>query len=272
MNESVRIRLPIKLWAAVAALLLVAPTLVVIPLSFSDKRSFAFPIEGWSTQWYEHFFTDQRWLGSLGTSLGIALVVGLIATVIGTLAALGLRGLRARLSATAQIVIMLPILVPTIVAAIAIFGLYLRWGLSGSGLGLALAHITLALPFVLIPVSTSLRGLDDTLTRAAAVLGAGPIARFFQVQLPVLIPGIATGFVFAFVTSLDEVVIAYFLQSPSLRTLPVQMYSSVTLETDPSIAAASTLLLGLATFIILTPRLVQVIRERHAAKRLGDVE
>lgn len=272
MNEPTRIRLPIRLWAAVAALLLVAPTLVVIPLSFSDKRSFMFPVEGWSLQWYQNFFTDQRWLGSLGTSLAIAVVVGVVATALGTLAAMGLRGLRARFAATAQIAMMLPILVPGIVAAIAIFGMYLRWGLSGSLLGLTLAHITLALPFVLIPVGTALRGMDDTLVCAASVLGAGPVARFFQVQLPILMPGIATGFVFAFVTSLDEVVIAYFLQSPMLRTLPVQMYSSVTLETDPSIAAASTLLLVLSTLIILIPRLVQLVTERRAAKRHGDNE
>lgn len=272
MNEQTRIRLPIRIWAAVAALLLVAPTLVVIPLSFSDKRSFAFPIEGWSLQWYENFFTDARWLNSLGTSLGLALIVGVVATALGTLAALGMRGLRARLSAATQIAIMLPILIPGIVAAIAIFGMYLRWGLAGSPVGILVAHIALALPFVLIPVSTALRGLDETLVRAAAVLGAGPVPRFMQVQLPILMPGIVTGFIFAFVTSLDEVVIAYFLQSPSVRTLPVQMYSSVTVETDPSIAAASTLLLLLSTLIILIPRIVQVVHERRAAKRLGDNE
>lgn len=270
MNERTRIRLPLRLWAGVAALLLVAPTLVVIPLSLTDKRSFAFPIEGWSLQWYENFFTDPRWLNSLGTSLALACVVGVVATVMGTLAALGLRGLRARLASAAQITMMLPILIPGIVAAIAIFGMYLRWGLSGSPLGIALAHIALAIPFVLIPVTTALRGLDETQIRAAAVLGAGPVARFTQVQLPVLLPGIMTGFIFAFVTSLDEVVVAYFLQSPTVRTLPVQMYSSVTVETDPSIAAASTLLLVLSTLIILIPRLVQVVHERRSAQRLGD--
>lgn len=272
MNEKTRIRLPIKLWATVTALLLVAPTLVVVPLSFSGKRSFAFPIESWSLQWYENFFADDRWLGSLTTSVGLAVVVGVVATILGTLAALGIRELRARFSAVTQITMMLPILIPGIVAAIAIFGMYLRWGLSGSPLGIILAHTTLALPFVLIPVSTALRGFDDTLTRAAAVLGASPVARFFQIQLPIILPGVATGFVFAFVTSLDEVVIAYFLQSPTLRTLPVQMYSSVTVETDPSIAAASTLLLVLSTLIILIPRLMQVVQERRATKRGGEVE
>ncbi len=269
MNDPTRIRLPIRVWAGVTALLLIAPTLVVIPLSFSGKRSFAFPIEGWSLQWYERFFTEPRWLNSLGASLAIAVVVGVVATVVGTLAALGVRGLRARLSAATQVALLLPILIPGIVAAIGIFGLYLRWGLNGSTLGLVLAHTTLAIPFVMIPVGTALRGLDDTLDQAAAVLGAGPVARFFQVQLPILAPGIATGFVFAFVTSLDEVVIAYFLQSPTLRTLPVQMYSSVTVETDPSIAAASTLLLVLSTLIILIPRLTVIVRERRAAHRTG---
>lgn len=269
MNERTPIRLPIKLWAAVTALLLVAPTLVVVPLSFSDKRSFAFPIEGWSLQWYERFFTEPRWLGSLTTSLVIAAIVAVIATVLGTLAAMGIHRLRGHVGGAAQVALMLPILVPGIVAAIGIFGLYLRWGLSGSMLGVVLAHLTLALPFVLIPVGTALRGLDETLVRAAAVLGASPLARFLQVQLPILAPGMVTGFVFAFVTSLDEVVIAYFLQSPTLRTLPVQMYGSVTVETDPSIAAASTLLLVFSTLIILIPRLVQVAEERRAVRRTG---
>ncbi|WP_336659141.1 ABC transporter permease [Leucobacter sp. USHLN153] len=271
MNEATRVRLPIRLWAAVAALLLIAPTLMVVPLSFTSKRSFSLQLEGWSLQWYEKFFTDPQWLGALGTSLVIGVIVGVSATLLGTLAAYGLKSLRARVSGPLQVMMMLPILIPGIVAAIAIFGMYLRWNLSGSSLGLILAHITLALPFVLIPVSTAMRGLDDTLTRAASVLGARPMARFLQVELPILLPGIATGFIFAFVTSLDEVVVAYFLQSPTLRTLPVQMYSSVTRETDPSIAAASTLLLVLSTLIILIPRLVQVVNERRAAKQ-GDVE
>ena len=135
--------------------------------------------------------------------------------------------------------------------------------ISGTSLGILLAHVVLAIPFVVIAVGTAMRGLDPTLEKAAAVLGAGPMQRFLQVQLPLLAPGIATGFVFAFVTSLDEVVISYFLQSPTVRTLPVQMYSSVTVETDPSIAVASTLVLVLSTIVILVPRLVAISRGRR---------
>lgn len=264
MNERDRVRLPLALWSTVVAVLLVAPTLVVVPLSFTDKRSFAFPIDGWSLQWYENFFvTDQRWLEALGTSVRLGLAVGAIATVLGTLAALGVNQRHSRAFATARGILLLPIVVPGIVAAVGIFGSYLDWSLSGTFLGLLLAHTALAVPFVMIAVGTALRGLDPTLERAAATLGAGPVARFVQVQLPIIAPGIVTGFIFAFVTSLDEVVVAYFLQSPLLRTLPVQMYSSVTVETDPSIAVASTLVLLLSTFAILIPGLVVARRERR---------
>lgn len=267
MNEKDRVRPPIVIWSTVVALLLIAPTLVVIPLSFTDKRSFAFPIEGWSTQWYSNFFEDPRWLDALGTSIRLALVVGLLATVIGTLAALGLDRTRSLPHRAVRALLMLPIVVPGIVAAVAIFGRYLDWGLSGTFNGLLVAHTALAVPFVVIAVSTALRGFDQTLDRAAAVLGAGPVARFLQVKLPIIAPGVVTGFVFAFVTSLDEVVIAYFLQAPDLRTLPVQMYSSVTVETDPSIAVASTLVLVVSTLIILIPGLVVAARTRRAAAR-----
>jgi putative spermidine/putrescine transport system permease protein len=269
MNHNTRVRWPIVVVAGLTGLLLIAPTLVVIPLSFTDRRSFAFPNEGWSLRWYERFFTDRGWLQALGTSLTLALLTGVVATVVGTLAAYSLNRGRLPGGGAARGLLMLPIVIPGIVAAVAIFGSYLGWGLSGSMLGLMLAHTVLAIPFVIIPVNTAMQGLDPTLDRAAAVLGAGPLARFRQIQLPLLGPAIATGFVFAFVTSLDEVVVSYFLQSPTVRTLPVQMYSSVTVETDPAIAVAATLVLMLSTVAILTPRVVSIIRARRSSVSKG---
>lgn len=264
MNERDRVRLPLALWSVVVGVLLVAPTLVVVPLSFTDKRSFAFPNAGWSLQWYENFFiTDPRWLDALETSVRLGLVVGVLATALGTLAALALDRRTSRAFATARVLVLLPIVVPGIIAAVGIFGSYLDWNLTGTFLGMMLAHTALAVPFVIIAVGTSLRGLDVTLERAAASLGAGPVARFIQVQLPIITPGVVTGFIFAFVTSFDEVVVAFFLQSPTLRTLPVQMYSSVTVETDPSIAVGSTLVLLLSTLAILVPGLLFARRERR---------
>ncbi|MGE2712971.1 ABC transporter permease [Mycolicibacterium litorale] len=269
MNERTRVRWPIVVIAGFVGLLLIAPTLVVIPLSFTDRRSFAFPNEGWSLRWYEGFFTDRAWLGALGTSLTIALATGLLATAVGTLAAYALNRGRVPGLGAARGLLMLPIVIPGIVTAIAIFGSYLGWGLSGTMLGLMLAHTVLAIPFVVIPVNTALQGLDPTLDRAAAVLGASPLSRFTQVQLPLLAPAIATGFVFAFVTSLDEVVVSYFLQSPTVRTLPVQMYSSVTVETDPAIAVAATLVLVFSTTVILAPRALAAVRARRSSVSEG---
>jgi putative spermidine/putrescine transport system permease protein len=266
MNERTTVRLPLRLWAGVVAALLTAPTLVVIPLSFTSQRSFRFPIEGWSWQWYQRFFSEPRWIGALGTSLRVAAVTAVVATIAGTAAAIALDRGRARFGTGLRAFLMLPILVPGIVVAVAIFGSFLRWGISGTFTGIVLAHVALSIPFVMIPVSTALRGLDPTVERAAAVLGASPLRRFTQVQLPMLAPGIATGFVFAFVTSLDEVVIAFFLQAPTLRTLPVQMYSSVTVETDPTIAVASTMILAVSTVVILLPRLVAARQVRRTTR------
>lgn len=268
MNQATRVRWPIMVVASIVGTLLIAPTLVVIPLSFTDRRSFAFPNQGWSLRWYERFFTDRDWLEALGTSVTLALLTGVVATVVGTLAAYALNRSPIPGAGAARGLLMLPIAIPGIVAAVAIFGIYLGWGLSGTLLGLMLAHTVLAVPFVIIPVNTAMQGLDPTLDRAAAVLGAAPLSRFRQIQLPLLAPAIATGFVFAFVTSLDEVVVSYFLQSPTVRTLPVQMYSSVTVETDPAIAVAATLVLLISTTIILAPRIVSIIRSRrHSAPK-----
>ncbi|MFN3708032.1 ABC transporter permease [Microcella sp.] len=265
MNTITKARPPLIVWGAVVAVMLTAPTLVVIPLSFTSQRSFRFPIEGWSLQWYERFFTESRWVGALITSLGVALTAAIIATIVGTLAVIALGRSRIALGPVARATLMLPIVVPGIVVAVGVFGAYLRWGISGSFLGLVLAHTVLSIPFVMIPVTTALRGIPETVERAAAVLGANPLRRFTQVQLPLLAPGLVTGFVFAFVTSLDEVVIAFFLQSPRLRTLPVQMYSSVTVETDPTIAVASSLVLVISTVAILVPRLVANSRTKRLA-------
>ncbi|WP_405801191.1 ABC transporter permease [Streptomyces sp. NBC_01506] len=247
----------LRLWAALVGAILVAPTLVVIPLSFTGKRSFAFPPENWSLQWYRNFFTNPTWRDSLLTSLQIAVAVAVLATVLGTLAALALD--RGQLPGKGLIngLLMAPMVVPQIVAAIAVYAAFLNWGLSGTAFGFVVAHTALAVPFVVVAVSTSLRGYDRRLDRAAAMLGANPFTTFRRITAPLIAPGVLSGAVFAFVTSLDEVVIAFYLQSPTLHTLPVTMFSSVTVETDPTIAAASSIVLVATTALILLPQLLR---------------
>lgn len=240
---------------------LIAPVLIVIPLSFTGSDSFQFPPESWSLDYYVNFFTDRRWREALVASVILAVVVAAVSTVIGTLAAFGLVRARFRGKGLINGLILAPLVAPGIVVAVAVFGVFLSWRLTGSFVGFVLAHSMLAIPFVVVTVTTSLQSFDRILERAAASLGAGRLTTFLRITLPNILPGVLTGALFAFVTSFDEVVVALYLQSPSFRTLPVKMYSSVSSETDPTIAAASTVILVLTTILILGPQLLK--RRRH---------
>lgn len=239
------------LWcfALVVAVWLVAPSLVVLPLSFTDKASFAFPPTGWSLRWYENFFLDRSWRRAVLASLEVGALVAVLATVVGTAAALALARWQRRTNVVVRAWLTAPLIIPVVVLAIGVYALFLRWHLVGTLAGFVGAHTVLALPFVLIAVSTSLRGLDDRLEHASAVCGAGRWTTFRCVTLPAIAPGLASGALFAFATSFDEVVASLFIQNPYLQTLPVKMYSSVTRDTDPTIAAASSLILVLTTVI-----------------------
>lgn len=239
-------------FAVLVAIWLVAPTLIVIPISFTDKASLVFPVTGWSTRWYENFFTNPTWIGSLMKSFQIATVVGLVATVLGTAAAVGLhRRAGAKSNTPVRGLLMAPMIVPGIVLAVGVYAVFLRTGLTGTFAGFVLAHTVMAVPFVVVAVGASLSSFDNALLAASASLGANPFTTFRKVTLPSIAPGVISGFLFAFIASFDEVILALFIQSPYLRTLPVKMFTSVTRDTDPTVAAASTLILCITTFMIV---------------------
>jgi putative spermidine/putrescine transport system permease protein len=245
---------PSRLLVAGCALIgawLLAPMLVVVPMSFTDRRSLAFPPKGWSLEWYRNFFTDPQWYDALIASLQIAVLVTIVATIFGTAAAFAL--VRGRFPGKALVsgLLLAPLVVPVVIVAIAVFAMYLRWHLSGTVHGFVLAHSALAIPFVIITVSSSLRTFDRRLELAAQNLGANAASTFRSVTLPLILPGVLSGALFAFITSFDEVVVALFIQSPEVRTLPVQMFTSVTREVDPTIAAASTMILALTTSLLV---------------------
>ncbi|WGW12032.1 ABC transporter permease [Saxibacter everestensis] len=239
-------------YSVLVAIWLIAPTLIVIPLSFTDKASLVFPPTGWSTRWYEKFFTDPTWMTALGNSFTVAVIVVIISTLIGTAAALGLhRWTRRNAAAVVQAGLLAPVVVPAIILAIGIYSIFLKFQLLGTVLGFVLAHSVLAMPFVVISVTAALANFDERLETAAASLGAGKWPTFFKVTLPLIIPGVVSGALFAFVTSFDEVVLSIFIKSPYLETLPVKMYGSVTRDTDPTIAAAATMIMLITTVIIV---------------------
>jgi putative spermidine/putrescine transport system permease protein len=242
-------RVILGIFCALVALWLIAPSLIVIPLSFTDKPSFAFPPSGWSTRWYSNFFQDPSWIGALLASFRVGILVAIVATVFGTAAAVALSRSRFKGRGGVRGLLLAPMITPVIVLAIGVYALFLKAGLLGTTLGFTVAHSVLALPFVVIPVTTSLQGFDRKLELASAICGANRWATFRQITLPLVAPGVLSGALFAFVTSFDEVVLALFIQSPYLTTLPVRMYASVTRDTDPTMAAAATLIL---TFTVAT--------------------
>lgn len=229
---------------------LAAPALVVIPLSFSASPYLIFPPPGYSMRWYEAVFADDVWRAAAGVSLEVAVLSMGLAILLGTPAAWALvRGRipgRRILSAYFYV----PLLVPSIILAVAMFIVFSKLGLIGSVGALVAAHTALGAPFVVATVSASLQTLDPRIEQAALSLGASWAATFFRVILPNIWPGMLGGGLFAFITSFDEIVIALFIAGPRF-TLPKKMFDNLRTEVDPSIAAVSTLLIALSALVVL---------------------
>lgn len=243
-------RLLLGLTCLLIAVWLVAPTLIVFPMSFAEKKSLAFPPTGFSLKWYENFFTNPQWFGSLIVSAKVAVMVAVLATILGTMAAIGIERMRARPAGIIRAILITPMIVPGVVLAVGIYAVYLDAQLVGTWTGYVLAHTLLAIPFVVIAVGANLAVFDARLEVAAASLGASRLSTFFTVTLPLIMPGILSGALFAFVTSFDEVIVSLFITSPGLKTLPVQIFSSMTRDADPTVAAVGSLIF-LATSLII---------------------
>lgn len=242
---------------------LMAPTLVVVPMSVTASNSLTFPPEGFSVRWYEKMLTDPQWSTGFVNSAQVAFLTALLATTLGTLAALGtVRGRFPGRSAV-NALILSPLIVPVIIIAIGMFSVFVSWKVAGSIVGLVLAHTALAVPFVVVNVSTSLRTIDKNLELAAQSLGAGPVRTFRRITLPLILPGVLAGGLFAFITSWDEVVVSIFLTSARFRTLPVEMWEQVRQVVDPTVAAVSTTLLVVTTTVLV---LVFVVRRQAPAR------
>ncbi|MEY9981522.1 putative spermidine/putrescine transport system permease protein [Bradyrhizobium yuanmingense] len=253
-----------RLICAAVLLFLIAPILVIIPLSFNSVPFFTYPMDGLSLRWYEEFFLTERWQGALHNSIFVASTVTLLSTLLGTLTAVGLS--RPSFPCRAAVISLLisPMVVPGVITAIAIYFFYADIGLLNSYAGLILAHTMLATPFVVVTVTAILMGFDTSLTRAAAGLGAPPITVFFKIILPLILPGLTSGALFAFITSFDEVVVALFVASPEQRTLPKVMYSGTREQISPTIIAAATVLILLSVVMLIT---IELLRQRSERLR-----
>ncbi len=223
-----------------AMLFLLAPLAAILPLAFTDSVFLNYPIASYSTRWFNELVTADVWRRSIINSLIIGFGTTVLATVLGTLAALGLRRQEASwLFASARTAFLLPMVVPAVVLGVGMQLMFASYNLANSYLGVIIAHTVIAVPFVVINVSAVLQAIEPRLEQAAASLGAAPPTVLARVTLPLAAPGIISGAVFAFATSLDEVVLTLFVAGPNQRTLARQMFSSIRENISPSIAAAA---------------------------------
>ncbi len=247
---------------------LIAPILVIVPLSFNAEPYFTFTegmlrldADAWSLRWYRQIVEDEEWSRALANSLLIGVSATALATALGTLAALGLSSpaMPARRFATGLLIS--PMVTPVIISAAGMFFFYSNLGLAQTHLGLILAHAALGTPFVVITVTATLAGYDENLSRAAASMGAGPMTVFRRVQLPLIAPGVVSGGIFAFAASFDEVVVVLFMGGIEQRTIPRQMWSGIREEISPAILAVAVFLIVFAVLFLLT---VEWLRRRNA--------
>jgi len=252
-------------------LFLIAPILVIIPLSFNAEPYFTFTegmismkSDAYSTRWYADIAKNPQWAFSAVNSIIVAVCSTLLATFLGTLAALGLSQSHMPYKSAVMGVLISPMIVPLIISAAGMFFFYSNIGLAQTLPGLILAHAVLGTPFVVITVTATLTGFDNSLTRASQSLGADSRKTFFKVQMPLILPGVISGALFAFITSFDEVVIVFFLAGFEQRTIPRQMWAGIREQISPTILAVATILV-LVSILLLTT--VELLRRRSEKLR-----
>lgn len=228
------------LFGSVVIIFLMAPLFAILPLAFTDSVFLNYPIPAFSFRWFHELFAADAWRRSILNSLIIGAGTTILASILGTVAALGLRGRSVSLLFSFfRTVFLLPMVVPAVVLGVGMQLMFAQYGLANTYLGVIIAHTVIAIPFVVVNVTAALLGIDRRLENAAASLGASPWVVLRQVTLPLVTPGIVTGAVFAFATSLDEVVLTLFVAGPNQRTVARQMFSTIRENISPAIAAAA---------------------------------
>jgi ABC-type spermidine/putrescine transport system permease subunit I len=254
------IRMLLPLYCAFALAFLVLPTLLVIPIGFTSSQFLEFPPPGYSLQWFETYFSSPVWLSATLRSFGVAAATAVCATFIGGLAALALARSSTRWGGAVFATFLAPLIVPRIIIAVGLFYLFAQIGLVATDLGLVIGHTVLALPFAFVTVTAILKNYDWRLDQAAAVLGANRFKTLLLVTVPLVKGGLVAAFLFAFITSFDELTIAIFVSGGIKTTLPKQMWDDMILQLNPTLAAVS-----VVVFVIVTVLLLLAERFRRTA-------
>lgn len=258
----------LRITAFVVLLFLMLPIIVIMPLSFNSEPFFTFTEgmlsldpEAYSMRWYQEIVDDQKWRIAIRNSFVVGIAAALIATTLGTLAAVGLASPWMPYKRLITALLLSPMIVPLIIIAAGMFFFYTQFNLVGTFAGLIIAHAALGVPFVIITVTATLSGFDRSLFVAGLSLGASPVKVFWDIVIPLIRPGVISGGLFAFVTSFDEVVLVLFLAGPEQRTIPRQMFSGLREQINPTILAVATLLVVLSAAMLFT---LEALRRRSA--------
>ncbi len=241
-------------------LYLIFPIITIIPLSFNSGEFLHYPLKGLSLRWYADVVESGRWGVAIRNSMIVGTCSALLATILGTAAAVGLNRANFRGKGVLMALLISPMMIPLVITALALYLFYAKVGLNDTYLGIIIAHTILGMPFVLITVNATLQGFDYSLVNAGASLGATPLKVFFSVVMPNILPGIVSGALFAFATSLDEVVVVLFIAGPEHRTLPRQMFSGIREHLSPTFLAVATMLIVVAGCLMLA---LEILRKRN---------
>ncbi|BCZ85153.1 ABC transporter permease [Paraburkholderia terrae] len=248
-------------------LFLILPILAIMPLSFNENSFLVYPIHQFSLRWYHNLFTAVEWTRAGANSLIVTPIATVLATVLGTLAALGLNKASFKGKGVLVAVLISPMIVPVIVTGVGMYLQFARWGLSGTYAGLIFGHTVIAAPFVVVTVNATLAGFNHNYVRASLSLGASPVRTFFSVTLPIIAPGVISGALFAFATSLDDVVITMFIAGPTQGTLPLQMFIGIRESITPTIAALASILIVFSSLLLIT---MEWLRSRSVARQTAS--
>lgn len=258
-------RISLYILVAIILLFLALPNLIVVPISFNPTTVIEFPPRGFTTRWYERYLELPGWLDATWASLVIAILTAVVSVVVGTLAAYGLTHGNFPGKKILRPLILLPLVVPSLILAISIYKLFLELDLVGSILGFVIAHSVLAIPFVVTIMTASFRGVDSTVENAARSLGAGRMAALWHITLPLVLPGVLSSALLAFLVSFDELIIALFISDPHVSTLPKKLWDGIRMEVDPTLAAVSTILVGTSLAVLVLVGWLRRVLERKQA-------
>ncbi|KYK47745.1 ABC transporter permease [Bradyrhizobium liaoningense] len=252
----------LSLYAWVMIALLLAPIIAFIPMAFTGSTFLSFPPQSLSARWFEQFFASPLWLGAMTRSFGIGFAAAAVTLLIASMAAYGVARTRSRLGGIAFLLCLSPMMVPSIVTAIALFYLFARMGLVASDIGITIGHTVIAMPVVFMVMLATFKGYDWKLDAAAATLGAGPLRAFWRITLPLVAGGLAVGFVTGFLQSFEELTVALFVGGGIKTTLPKQMWDGILLQVSPVIAAASVVVLIVVIVMFAIMEMLQARRSR----------